>query len=1092
MRLLGRPGIEEGERASEPPAGKTIALLYYLAYRRDWVRREELLGLLYPESDEVRARQNLRALVTKVRRDRLASGVEIEAARLRWAVATDVAAFEAALEEGRLAAAVELYRGPLLEGFVLPKGEAFQDWLEGEREALARHWRDAVLGVGRSLVENGRHGDAAEVAAKLLAADPLDEPALRLRLRAQAGTGERAAALDAYRAFADMLDDELGVEPEVETSELVERLRSDEALPRPADERPEGSTSAGSSPVASRSGRRLPRALVPFVGRESELALLRARLDAPDCRLVTLVGAGGMGKTALALELGRRLEEAGRDVVFVPLETVGDVDAAVALIGDAVGMAFYGRTARRDQLMNALSSRGGVIILDNVEQVQGVAGLVTSVLERTADLTVLVTSRERLAVRAECVVAIEGLRVEGDSESEAARLFASAAQRANGRFETGLSPESVARVCRLVGGMPLALELAAGWSPVLSVEDIAAGLESGLQLLRGNAVDRPARHRDVRSVLEASWSRLDAVERRALAGLAVFTGGFTEEAAKAVAEVDASMLLRLARGSLVRRDDGARYRQHALVWRYARERAKEDGRTWALLRERHGLHFAGRMARVAALAAERPEELRPEEAPELPNVAEAWAWMVENRRRDLLAQSLDGLYELGRVTQRQLEVSRYVMDAAEALGDASALHGRLLRAVGSLRTLAVDFDAAMAPLRRSLEIAETKGDRREEGLVRFHLGLAGYLGHMSGDDTRSNWERCVALFREAGDRYLEARALVNLADHEVDPRQREAMQRTAVRGFRSCNGYFGLTLALLNLSLTARCARGAYAAASELLDEAAAVEREHGDRFRLAWWLASRGEVLLDWGRTDDAARVVEEAERVSADLAAGFGAWEVDHALLVRGRLRLSNGDPDGAAEALGWVARGVSGLPDPFGRKREARSWWALAEARAGRSETAERLAVQELEAGPPSAPGVEHEWWPGGAVAARVLADVRAASGDALGAAAALWPALEAVTRLRLLPAALELCLGAASVNAARGEPDAARSLLTLVSRHPATAAHARADAEARLAAFGAAADDAGAEALAEDVDLVLDTLVASMPGSPPASFRSTLHR
>lgn len=1078
VRLLGRPGIRDGTRASEPPAGKTTALLYHLAYRRDWVTREELLGLLYPETDEPRARQNLRALVAKVRRSRWAGGVAIEAGRLRWDVPTDVEAFETALEERRLSAAVELYRGPLLAGFVLARGEAYQAWLQLEREALARRWREAALALGSTLVEQGRHLEAGEVAARLVAADPLDEPAVRMRLVSLSGSGDRPGALQAYQGFSYRLREELGVEPEAETAELVERLRSGDALPGLGAKAPPDSAAAAASLAAPPPRRALPRALVTFVGRTRELALLHERLEGPDCRLITLVGPGGMGKTALALELGRSLEEEGREVVFVPLEAVADVDAAIAIIGDAVGMTFFGAASRREQLLSALAPRRALVIVDNVEQIAGTGELLTAMLKRSPDVRLLAVSRERLGVQAECVVEVDGLRVEGGARSEAARLFEEAARRAHSGFEVGRDAEAVNRICRLVGGMPLALELAAGWSPVLGAREIAERLESGLQLLRAHALDRPARHGDVRTVLQASWARLDGAEQRALADLAVFAGGFTERAAKAVADVDAFMLLRLNRGALVRREEGDRFGQHALVWRYARERAREDRRAWALVRARHATHFAERMAKVAALAADRPDELRPEEAQELSNVLEAWVWMRENGRRDLLDRTLEGLFELARVTQRQPEVGRYIMDAAESLGDGSALHGRLLRAVGTLRIWAADFDGALGPLRRSVRIAQKRADRTEEALARFQLAMAGAFGGEAADHQRSAWERCVALFQELGDGYHEARALVNLAAAEAEPQRREALERTAVRRFRECEGHYGLTLALHNLALTVAEGRGTYVAARELLDEAVAVEREHGEPFRLAWWLADRAAVLLDLGRTDAAERDVEEAERVAAELGPGFGVWEADHALLERGRLRLARGDPEGAADVLGRVASDVSRLPDPFGRKREARCWWALAEARAGRTEAAKRVASAALAAGSPEESVRERGCWPEAAIAARVLADVCAAAGDVFEASAALRPALEVVGRSRLLPAALELCVGAASVSAARGEPDVARSLLTLVSRHPAAAAHARSDAAARLAELGGRAAEDGPRTDPVGLDAILEALGAGL--------------
>ncbi|HZJ08738.1 MAG TPA: BTAD domain-containing putative transcriptional regulator, partial [Trueperaceae bacterium] len=235
VRLLGRPSIQRGNDELEPRAGKTSSLLFYLAYRRGWVARDAVLDLLYAETDEPRARQNLRTLLTKIRRFPGARDVEIEPGRVRWAVSTDLVAFEEALADGRLPLALELYRGPLLEGFAPAPSGSFEAWLELERLGLEQRWHDAALELAAELDAQGRHRDAATVLARALAAEPLDESALRLQLRALASTGDRTAALAAYEAFAERLADELRMEPEAATLRLADRLRGGDVDDLPDD-----------------------------------------------------------------------------------------------------------------------------------------------------------------------------------------------------------------------------------------------------------------------------------------------------------------------------------------------------------------------------------------------------------------------------------------------------------------------------------------------------------------------------------------------------------------------------------------------------------------------------------------------------------------------------------------------------------------------------------------------------------------------------------------------------------------------------------------------------------------------------------------
>jgi len=267
VRMLGRPSIVRDTDALDLPAGKTSALLYYLAYRRDWVDRDTLLGLLYPESDERRARQSLRSLIAYVRRRDLARTIDVEPTRLRWRVASDVTAFLEALSEDRRAAAVEGYGGPFLAGFALPGTNALQGWIESVRAELARGWRDAAVGLASDLCAEKRYGEAARLLAEVLEADPLDEGALRLRLAALAQDGHRSAALAAYRGFAAMLAHELEVEPEEATARLAELITNDETDAIRLAAREETAEVGGEAPTAAGRRARWPRRLGPSDAR---------------------------------------------------------------------------------------------------------------------------------------------------------------------------------------------------------------------------------------------------------------------------------------------------------------------------------------------------------------------------------------------------------------------------------------------------------------------------------------------------------------------------------------------------------------------------------------------------------------------------------------------------------------------------------------------------------------------------------------------------------------------------------------------------------------------------------------------------------
>jgi len=439
--------------------------------------------------------------------------------------------------------------------------------------------------------------------------------------------------------------------------------------------------------------------------------------------------------------------------------------------------------------------------------------------------------------------------------------------------------------------------------------------------------------------------------------------------------------------------------------------------------------------------------------------------------------------------------ARSVGRAADVAGLDDVLRCRLLRVKGGLLMWSADYAGAWGPLQAALDLAKGTGDRHEEGLTLFALGLwVGFSG--TGDDGsearatgRRYFARCLELFGQEGDRYHEARSLMNLAVVVDDVRRREALLRDAIEAFRSCNGFFGLTLALHNLAQTRRHVDGAYDDARVLFDEAVEVERSQGIHARHAWWLAGRADVLVDSGRLDEAERDREEIEAMTPSLGAGFGAWEIEHAGVIRGRLQLERGWPDLAAATFRRVARWESGAPDPFGYRLRAMCWEAVAQWQAERWESGERLALAVLRVPEWRRNPFAFPLRPYNALVDSLVVEARVRRGDVAAALETLVDALGTVKPFRLLPSALRLCLATARLAAFTGSADEAGRLLTLAARHPAATAFTRAEARRRLAASEGcghagvgieAGDEPGGARAAADAppsfDVVWDTLEA----------------
>ncbi len=393
------------------------------------------------------------------------------------------------------------------------------------------------------------------------------------------------------RQVAELLADCLQVPPDQRATfvraargvERVERL----GVPLPV------SASAWPKPTPPRLFSNLPTPPTPLIGREHELVALARLLRDPQCRLLTIVGPGGIGKTRLAIEAASAQGEAFSDgVFFASLVGTSSTGSMVPAIAKAVGFSFSGPAGLRTQLVNYLRGKQMLLLLDNLEHLLDDAELLAQVLECAPGPVLLVTSRERLDLRGEWVFEVQGLpvpahdQVEGLESYSAVELFMQSARRAWLGFElSGEERPNLVRICQLVEGMPLGIELAAAWVRVLSCREIAQEIERNLDFLSASARDVPERHRSIRAVFDQSWHLLSAEGQQVLRRLSVFRGGFGREAAERVAGATLTLLSAMVAKSLVRRSSVGRYDLHELIRQYARERLVVSGEFESVCRQ---------------------------------------------------------------------------------------------------------------------------------------------------------------------------------------------------------------------------------------------------------------------------------------------------------------------------------------------------------------------------------------------------------------------------------------------------------------------------------------------------------------------------
>ncbi|HFQ92651.1 MAG TPA: tetratricopeptide repeat protein, partial [Anaerolineae bacterium] len=514
-----------------------------------------------------------------------------------------------------------------MAGFTLPDAPEFDEWQFFQADDLRQKLAAALEALIAHYCAQGNTDEAIPLARRFVALDPLHEPAQRLLMQTYAQAGRDSAALRQYELCRQILQAELGVEPAAETQALYRRLRS----------RPQTET----APAPSHN---LPPEPTPFIGRRQELAQLAEFLTGTAVRLLTILGPGGIGKTRLALAAAADLVEKEvfpDGVYFVPLTSLAAPEAIIPAIAEAVGFPFQSdNRPPRQQLFDYLRSRNMLLLLDNFEhlladeQPDG-ATLAADLLRHAPQIKLLVTSRERLNLYEEQGYPLGGL----DVEDTAVTLFQQAVHRRLPHYET--APAAAIEICRLVDGMPLALELAATWTELLSLREIAARIRQNLDILETDLRNLPARHRSMRAVFDTTWQSLSQTEQAVYARLSLFHGGFTAEAARAVAGASLKMLSTFIGKSLLRFDPRRRrYESHELLRQFAAEKVADSEE----VRQRHARYTCAFLhERESDLKGMRQQTALAAIEQELENALTAWQWAAAHRQTDYLAQALESL-----------------------------------------------------------------------------------------------------------------------------------------------------------------------------------------------------------------------------------------------------------------------------------------------------------------------------------------------------------------------------------------------------------------------------------------------------------------
>lgn len=785
LRLLGTPTFVTAQEPLILSLRRPSALLFYLAVRADWVSREELMYLFDPDVGNSEAARKLRIQLYRAKQLGWSQGIESKGKQMRWRVESDLTQFWQAVQTQSWQTASQLYTGELLQGLSLKNTANYQTWLEHERSRLQEAWVKASLNYAQHLKEQARFSDAIALLKPILLTDPFNEKVVRLIMELRQLSGERTKALSTFEVFHQQLEAELGLEPQEETKQLAIAIQ-------------ENGPSFETNPPT------LPLPQTPFIGREFEMADVVKQFENPDCHLMCIVGPGGCGKTRLALqaalELNPRFQQGSH---FVSLASVNSAGLIPSILAEHFGIKLSGQGAAMNELINYLREKNLLLVLDNLEHLLSDLSWLIKLLESCPRLFVIVTSRERLKLPAEQLLAIQGLPYPKDEQEghthEAIKLFKEAAKRVGKETFSVEDDQHAIQICQQVEGNPLAIELVASWLRALTVKQLSEELTESFDVLSESYRNLASHHENPRAVFNHSWNLLNEKERRALSALSIFPSSFSLDAAKKVTGIHLPVLFSLIDKSLLRHQES--YSFHELIHFYSFEKLTLKKRKQ--LEESYLHYYADFLAnRELALRSDKQLDALSEISHEFGNIRTFWDLALKHQNVDVLSLALGAWVD-------SYSLKSYFAEGAELLAKSSeivqegVLYHRIQARQGRFLMRLGNYDEAKPMLEKNLTFFKQNDHAGEASGVLLTLGtIARNQGDLAASE--SYYQEGLGYARRESDSWREALAINNLGIvfyRQGKSEKAKEHYEQSLHLFRKANANWATTLPLNNLGI---------------------------------------------------------------------------------------------------------------------------------------------------------------------------------------------------------------------------------------------------------------------------------------------------